>query len=288
VAVRPKAPPVRDSTPVVTAAARWCGAVTSRPTSTEGPPPTTPTRTVWGPGDVSWGMVTVMAKAPAASAVVVPSSTGSLNSWAARELPGGKPLPVSASESPGAACCALSWALGVPAGTVVVVVEASVATVVDVDEVDAVVDVVAAVVAVVEVAATEVVVVEGPTVVDVDEVDEVEVATTVVVVEAVVVDVVESGSDDDVVEELVEEVELVVPVGGVVVEVEVEVEVDVEVEVEVGPTVDVVEGATVELVVVGGTVEVVVVDEVEVVPPVMTTSPAPQAEVTGLLLASPL
>ena len=56
-------------------------------------PPTTLTRSVWAPGVVFNGTVTVRRKEPVASAVVVPSRTGSLNSSACRGLPGGKPVP---------------------------------------------------------------------------------------------------------------------------------------------------------------------------------------------------
>ena len=100
VAGRANSPPVRDR---VWVARNAVGAVTSRVVSANSVPPTTCTRRVWRPGVVPRGMVATMRNRPEASAVVVPSRTGSLKRSTDSGLPAGNPPPVSVTLSPGAA-----------------------------------------------------------------------------------------------------------------------------------------------------------------------------------------
>lgn len=292
--------PVRDRMAAGVVWASRTGPVTVSVVSACSVPPTTPTRSVCSPGELSRGMVTTRLKAPPASVMVVPRRTGSLNSSACNVVMGGNPPPVTVTASPGAACWGLTWTNGAtswpgPTGaTVEVVVEEDPAAVVLV--LVGVVDVV--------VVATVVVVV----------VDEVEVE---VVVDDVEVEVVAGGVVDDVVDwitvlvvdepgvvelvvellvelvvELVVEL-LVVPVGGMEVDVVVD---DVVLEVEVvdddvvlvGPVVVVDGGSVLVVVVLVGTVvvDVVVVDMP--MPVIVTEFEGSHCVVKELLLASPL
>ncbi len=94
------------------------------------------------PGAVPAGMMTTVRNAPAASAVIEPSGTGSLNRTASSTAPAGKPEPERVTPSPSKTVARSTLTLG---ARLVVVVEDEVVTVVavvavvevlDVDDVD--------------------------------------------------------------------------------------------------------------------------------------------------------
>jgi hypothetical protein len=297
--------PVRDRTvpPAWATTTGATGATTTIVVSATAVLPVALTRTVCTPGAVPSGMVTTSRKLPLASATALPSKTGSLNNWAASGLPGGKPLPVKVSGCPAVTCWGLAETAGTAGATVVTVgAVVTVAAMVDVTAVVVVVEVevevvvgtvVVVVVVVVDVAAVVEELAPGAVVDDV--------AAVVVEVEPSVVEVDDGVEVDDEVE--LDEDELVVPVGTLLDVVEV---LDVDVvddelvdDVLAGTVVDgctVVEVGAVVLVVddvddeeveeVEEVGAVVVVDEP--VPVIVTGFAAPQADVTGLLLASPL
>jgi hypothetical protein len=288
--------PVRDRTAPPTWATAT-GATTTIVVSATAVLPVALTRTVCTPGAVPSGMVTTSRKLPLASATALPRKTGSLNSWAVTGLPGGNPVPVKISGCPAVTCCGLAETAGTAGATEVAVgVVVTVSAVVDVTavvfvvEVEVEVVVGTVVVVVVDVAAVVEELAPGAVVDDVAAIV-VEVEPSVVEVEPSVVEVDDVELDED---------ELVVPVGTLLDVVEV-LDVDVVDDELVDDVLDgtVVDGCTVDDV---GAVVLVVddVDDEEVeevgavvvvdepVPVIVTGFAAPQTDVTGLLLASPL